>query len=175
MSTGATGSDGSARQGTVVPALTAGAGVVLVLLLVGIGVLLQERNSAAVAAVTATVTATTAAATTPVPTLAPTQTIVIGAVPSPTQPAAASAAPTATATPTPAARRVFIVANTDGDGVNLRREPSPAGEVVAALSEGTRLEQIGPDRESGGRTWRNVRDSAGNQGWLAANFTRAAP
>ena len=75
-------------------------------------------------------------------------------------------------TPTAAATRVFVVANTGGDGLNLRREPGPDGEVITRLPDGTRLEQVGPDRSVNGVTWHNVRSPDGDVGWVSAEFTQ---
>jgi SH3-like domain-containing protein len=166
--------------GVLVPALTIAAGVVLVLLLAGITALLNERN-AEPGAVAAAPTVTPAAAAVETPVRATAVPIIISsatgigtpsAAPSATTAAPAGASPAAapaTATPT-----ALVVVNTGGDGVNLRREPSATSPVVSLLAEGARLEQIGPDRQAEGRTWRNVRDAAGNQGWVAATFTQPA-
>ncbi len=62
------------------------------------------------------------------------------------------------------------VASTDGQGVNLRAEPSTSARRVALLREGTRVEIVGPDREAEGRTWRNVRQAGGPAGWVAAEY-----
>lgn len=77
------------------------------------------------------------------------------------------------ATPTTVAtvgQRVRVV-NTEGQGANLRAEPSPGGALVRTVREGTELEVVGDDRESGGRRWRNVRDPAGGEtGWIVAEL-----
>ncbi len=62
------------------------------------------------------------------------------------------------------------VANTDGEGANLRREPSTTAERVRTLPDGTVLEIVGPDRPAEGRVWRNVRDADGETGWILSNF-----
>lgn len=84
------------------------------------------------------------------------------------QPAAQPTAPAlATA---PAARRVFIVANTDGAGAYLRRTPDLA-DLDTAYEDGTRLEQVGDDVTVDGRTWRRVRAPDGRIGWMPAEYT----
>ncbi|MGE3268148.1 MAG: SH3 domain-containing protein [Chloroflexota bacterium] len=63
------------------------------------------------------------------------------------------------------------VVNTDGQGANMRGEPSATGPLVRTIKEGTELEVIGEEQESGGRKWRNVRDpSDGNSGWIVSEL-----
>jgi hypothetical protein len=63
------------------------------------------------------------------------------------------------------------VANTDGQGANMRAEPSPTGALVRTIREGAELELIGAEREGGGRRWRNVRDPAsGASGWIVSDL-----
>jgi SH3-like domain-containing protein len=75
-------------------------------------------------------------------------------------------APTATS---PNAQRMQI-GNTDGEGANLRSEPSQTGTRIKTEPEGTVVDIVGPDRDAEGRTWRNVRDSQGDTGWVQASF-----
>ena len=108
-------------------------------------------------------------------------------------PAAASTSPTptvssiaaifATFTPTPvtgptATAQAVVgqrlqVAGTGNDGVNLRREPGQTGERIKTIREGTVLEVVGPDQTVDGTVWRNVRDTQGESGWIAASFLAA--
>lgn len=70
------------------------------------------------------------------------------------------------------------VVNTEGQGANMRAEPSPAGTLVRTVREGTELELTGAEREAGGRRWRNVRDPAGGaSGWIVSDLLEpiAAP
>src|SRR5262249_6415415 len=60
-----------------------------------------------------------------------------------------TAPPAPTVAPTVAANRTFVVANTGGDGVFLRRTAGN-GERLAAWAEETRLEEIGPEQSIGG-------------------------
>ena len=76
-------------------------------------------------------------------------------------------APPAEGPPSASALRV---ANTGGQGVNLRAEPGTTSRRLALLREGAVLEIVGPDRQVGGRTWRNVRESGGPSGWVATEF-----
>lgn len=89
--------------------------------------------------------------------------------PGPTR-TAGTGPPPPVVTPSPVAtERFFVVANTGGDGVVLRR--TPGGQQLDVYQDGTRLEQIGPDREVQGVTWRNVRAPDGTEGWVSAEFT----
>jgi SH3-like domain-containing protein len=71
----------------------------------------------------------------------------------------------ATAAPKPQASRAQI-SNTQGQGANIRSEPGASGRVLKTLAEGTTVDVLGPSREADGRTWRQVRDSAGVTGWV---------
>ena len=63
------------------------------------------------------------------------------------------------------------VANTEGQGANMRAEPSPTGQLLRTIKEGTELELIGEEREAGGRKWRNVRDPGdGTSGWIVSEL-----
>lgn len=140
---------GSWSPGTFSPAVFIVAAVV-VLLLAGVAVLSRRG---ATAAPTATVPAN-AQPTAPRPTAGQ-------------QPTVAPAAPTAPPGPS---GRVFVVANTGGQGVFLRRTPS-FEDRDTAYRDGTRLEQIGPDVTAEGRAWRHVRAPDGRAGWVPAEFT----
>jgi SH3-like domain-containing protein len=61
----------------------------------------------------------------------------------------------------------FRVANTDGQGVHLRSEPSATASLVTALPEGTLV--TGDDH-----AWRAVTDTTGNHGWMASEFLTAS-
>jgi uncharacterized protein YgiM (DUF1202 family) len=82
----------------------------------------------------------------------------------------------AAASPAPAADEKVKVANTGGDGANMRSTPATSGALVKTIPEGTELTVIGPDRDADGRHWRNVRDAgSGAGGWIVADFLTAAP
>jgi hypothetical protein len=102
--------------------------------------------------------------------------------PSPSPRAVAAASPTVEPTripppnlssgaaPSGAGPRAKVV-NTDGQGANMRSEPSPSGTLVRTIREGSELEVIGDEREAGGRRWRNVRDPAsGASGWIVSDL-----
>jgi hypothetical protein len=69
------------------------------------------------------------------------------------------------------------VVGAGGSSVNLRAEPSTTAAVVTQVSEGTTLDVVGQDRDADGFTWRNVRASGNQTGWIASTFleTIAAP
>ena len=95
----------------------------------------------------------------------------VGATPTATTAAAAVPAgvPAATA-PAQATSRVFVVGNTGGQGVYLRRTPR-LDDRDRAYPDGTRLEQIGEDTTAEGMTWRHVRAPDGRTGWVPAQYT----
>jgi len=83
----------------------------------------------------------------------------------------ATSTPTSATSPTPLARPERVqVANTEGEGVNLRREPSLASQALRVILEGTMLDIVGPDRDADGRRWRNVRDLDGETGWIPSPY-----
>jgi Bacterial SH3 domain len=104
-------------------------------------------------------------------------------VPSPVAASAPAASPQAKPSPPAAAAAAepsdsgrVRVANTEGEGANLRSEPNPNAPRVRGVPEGTELEVAGPDQEAEGRRWRNVRDPAdGASGWIVADFLVALP
>ncbi len=68
------------------------------------------------------------------------------------------------------------VANSEGQGANLRAEPSANAARVKTVPEGSELEVTGPDRDVDGRTWRQVRDpSDGAVGWIVGELLASAP
>ena len=87
----------------------------------------------------------------------------------PIAPAAASRTPTAAFIP-----KQYIVANTGGDGVYLRRTTN-LEDRDTAYTDGTALAQLGPDIQANGLTWRNVRTPDGKVGFIPAQYTEEAP
>jgi hypothetical protein len=87
-------------------------------------------------------------------------------------------APTATPTAsTASAARSgdwLVIANTDGEGVFLRRTPSME-DRIEVYEEGTRVQAVGPEVESEGRRWRLVRIDDGAVGWIPSQYLAAAP
>ncbi len=74
--------------------------------------------------------------------------------------------PTLTPTPTPG---VFQVGNTGGDGVWLRGSPALA-DRVRAWPDGTLMQVVGPDKTGDDQTFKNVKDPAGNVGFVPAIY-----
>jgi hypothetical protein len=73
--------------------------------------------------------------------------------------------------PSPAASGVRMkVANTEGQGANMRQRPSTTAPVLRTLPDGTVVEVIGNEQNAEGRNWRNVRDPGGATGWIASEL-----
>lgn len=84
-------------------------------------------------------------------------------------PGTAPAAVGAATPPAPAAG--WVVANTGGEGVYIRRSPRLADRIVA-WPDGTPMQDLGEAASGDGVSWRKVRDPRGNVGfvpdqWLA--------
>ena len=62
------------------------------------------------------------------------------------------------------------IANTEGQGANMRQRPSTTAPILRTLPEGTVVEVIGDETQAEGRAWRNVRDPGGATGWVAAEL-----
>jgi hypothetical protein len=77
---------------------------------------------------------------------------------------------TATATAPANAARTFVVANTGGEGVYLRRTPRLADRDTAYV-EGTQLVTIGADEQGEGQSWHHVRTPDGKTGYVPAQYT----
>lgn len=169
METGGFGGDDRRRY--LVPALIVVAALVVLLLIIGITSAVRGRNASQPIATSAATprpaivatpaTRTTGAFTSPRP----------SSVPS----AAPSSAPGVVPSSAPSASAVYIIANTGGDNINLRRTASTSAEIVARLAEGDKVTEIGPTQMAEGREWRNVRTADGIDGWVASEFTQKAP
>ena len=85
------------------------------------------------------------------------------------------APPGGTAGQTTSSGERLRVIDTGGSGANLRESPSSGAAIVKTAPEGALLQVVGPDRQAEGRTWRNVRDADGAQGWVAAELVERAP
>ena len=81
------------------------------------------------------------------------------------------AGPAPLATP---ASRVVVVANTDHEGVYVRRTPAMA-DRVRAYADGTALRTIGPDVQGEGMTWRHVAAPDGLEGYVPAQYVVDKP
>jgi SH3-like domain-containing protein len=106
---------------------------------------------------------------TPVPVVAsPTTASSIAAIfASPT--AATAQEPAASPTPQGLGQRLQV-ANTGGEGANMRREPSQDGQRIKTITDGSVVDVIGADQTADGIVWRNVRDLDGDTGWIAASL-----
>jgi SH3-like domain-containing protein len=68
----------------------------------------------------------------------------------------------------------YRVANTDGQGVYIRRTPR-LSDQIRAWQEGTPMVEVGASLEGDNIVWRQVRDPDGNKGWIPAHFLVAQP
>jgi hypothetical protein len=71
---------------------------------------------------------------------------------------------------TTVAARTFVVANTGGEGVYLRRTPRLADRDTAYV-EGTQLVAIGADEQGDGQSWHHVRAPDGKTGYVPVQYT----
>lgn len=85
-----------------------------------------------------------------------------------------SASLTPVATPSPTEPAYYVVANTGGQGVYIRAS-TVMTDRIKAFPDSTYMAQVGPDRESDGRTWKNVKAPDGTVGWIPAPYLSAAP
>jgi hypothetical protein len=95
-----------------------------------------------------------------------TQTIPVPTLP--VTPTAPIVQPAVTATPVV---QYFKVANTGGQGVRLRAEPTQDGARVTALDDGTIVKTVGPDQKDANVTWKHVA-TADDQytGWVNSSY-----
>ena len=63
----------------------------------------------------------------------------------------------------------LVVGNTGGDGVWIRRTPAMA-DRLRAWPDRTVMQVIGTDQQAEGKAWTNVKDPAGNEGWIPAEY-----
>ena len=73
------------------------------------------------------------------------------------------------APPTPTVAAKWIVGDTGGDGVFIRRT-ADMDDKIKAWPDGTEMVVIGPDVTAEGRLWRNVEDPDGNAGFVPADY-----
>lgn len=64
---------------------------------------------------------------------------------------------------------VCVVANTGGQGVYIRRNPT-SEEAIKLWDEGTEMAVVGTNVLSNGLRWKHVRDPDGNVGYVAAKY-----
>ena len=126
-----------------------------------------------------TTTPTSTPTDTPVPlTPTPSATVAPTNTPVPLTPTpSATVAPTNTTGPSPSTvtatttvdRTIYYVANTDGEGVNIRRTPD-LGDRIKAWPDGTQMVRVGPSVTVESRIWENVRDPDGTVGFIPAQY-----
>jgi hypothetical protein len=87
------------------------------------------------------------------------------------EPATPTPEPEATPTSAPVIQQPdhYVVGNTGGVGVWLRRTPR-MNDYLITWPDNTRMQTIGPDVEAEGRVWRNVMDPRGNRGFVPAEW-----
>ena len=68
----------------------------------------------------------------------------------------------------------FLIGNTLGRGMSIRRAPTSA-DLVRAWPDGTMLEGLGAQQDARGWTWAWVRDPEGNDGWIPTQFLVRSP
>jgi hypothetical protein len=103
------------------------------------------------------------------PTLSATGSPAPGASPSPAA-GGTVISPAASPSPSAVAGVKMKVANTEGQGANMRQRPSTTAPILRTLPEGAVVEVIGGETQAEGRAWRNVRDQSGATGWVAAEL-----
>jgi len=86
-----------------------------------------------------------------------------------TSPPPADTTPTATP-PTPSVKK-YVVANTDGDGANLRDKPSMDGKIVANIAEGSVVQVTGAAVSAGGNSWYPVQIGS-LSGFMRADYLK---
>lgn len=135
------------------------AGVLLAIILFGMAFLRAVTNPAAVAVVQTTPAVRATAVTPTLVTLAPTMAAV--ATPTPI--------PQPTSTPSLIGKQ-YRVANTNGDGVLLRPQPSLATSSRIGVIEGGIVTVVDNPVTVDGVLWYKVSDRFGNQGFVRAEY-----
>lgn len=138
-------------------------GLITVLLVLMVGVFALSRQASA-PALTPTIAAESTVPIIKAPATVAEQPTTAIVVPTP-------APPTATAVFVP---RNYVVANTGGQGVYLRRTAN-LEDRDTAYTDDTVLVQTGPDVQAGDIAWHNVRTPDGKVGFVPAQFTTVAP
>ena len=67
------------------------------------------------------------------------------------------------------------IGNTNGFGVNVRTEPGLEYEILAQLSDGSRVELTGEAQFADGFTWQRIRLETSHHGWIVENFLIPEP
>ena len=91
-----------------------------------------------------------------------------------TPPSASSGAGSSAGATATVVAKVYMVGNTDGEGVYLRRTPRMSDRDTAYV-DGTKLTAIGEDVTADGELWHHVRTPDGKIGYVPAKYTIEAP
>jgi hypothetical protein len=67
----------------------------------------------------------------------------------------------------------FRVINTGAEGLFLRPDHTTEGAPLKTLPDGSIVTVVGEDFSAPDRVWKNVRDAAGTEGWVAAEYLQA--
>jgi hypothetical protein len=67
----------------------------------------------------------------------------------------------------------FRVFNTGPEGLFLRSDHSTDSQQLKTLPDGTIVTVVGEDFSAPDRVWKHVKDAAGTEGWVAAEFLQA--
>jgi len=67
----------------------------------------------------------------------------------------------------------FRVFNTGAEGLFLRPNHSIEGTPLKTLNDGSIVTVVGEDFSAPDRVWKHVRDAAGTEGWVAAEYVQA--
>jgi hypothetical protein len=67
----------------------------------------------------------------------------------------------------------FRVFNTGAEGLFLRPDHTTDGQPIKTLTDGSVVTVVGEDFSAPDRVWKHVRDAAGTDGWVAAEFLQA--
>ena len=162
---------GGWSPGRFSPAILAVAVVVIVIL---VGATVFSRRNAS-ASPTPTVTSVGQPITAPSSSAPPVVSVAPSAAASAARPSAATAASAAASAAASTKPKVYLVGNTDGDGVYLRKTPSMADRINPAYADGTEMVAIGADVTAEGELWHNVRTPDGKTGYVPAKYTVDAP
>ncbi|MBN1891029.1 MAG: SH3 domain-containing protein [Thermoflexales bacterium] len=76
-------------------------------------------------------------------------------------------------TPTPETgqeRKTAVVSGVGDNLLKLRREPTTLADIIAQYPDGTVLEVVDEQQTSQGIVWQHVRDTQGNEGWVANQY-----
>jgi hypothetical protein len=116
-------------------------------------------------------TVTPRAGTTPGPLASPTLLVTSSLPTVPPPPGVTNTPKPVVSTPAAGGRKTAVVTGTsDAGGLKLRRVPSPGGELIDTLPDGTVVELLGETKSDSGIEWQKVKDPKGREGWVAGQY-----